>query len=113
MPKTKRKPKARHTVHCAVCGRGFEAANPNANTCGVNCRTAALKQRQRQKLFDSIDVKVTPVGKETRVDVVAGPEVWAMLAEQAEREGTTAYEIMGDHVKQSLLRAVRTAKRVG
>ena len=108
---TKRKPKARHTVHCIVCGRGFEAANPNAAACSQNCRFALMKQREKARLLAGVDVKITPVGKDTRVDVVAPPEVWAMLEEYAQREGSTAHEIMGDYVEQSLLKAVRTVKR--
>ena len=115
MPKTKRKPKARHTVYCATCGRGFEAANPNANTCSTTCRTNAFSQRERDKLdnlVDSVTITTTPTPDgQTSVYVEAPTEVWTVLEGIAEREGTTAYEVMGDIAKQSLLRAMRKEKR--
>lgn len=70
-------------------------------------------QQMRDAALAGVDVRVVPIPGGTRVDVVAPPEIWAMLAELAEREGTTADEIMRDMVGQSLLRANRLADEGG
>ena len=79
------------------------------------CRTNAFSQRERDKLdnlVDSVTITTTPTPDgQTSVYVEAPTEVWTVLEGIAEREGTTAYEVMGDIAKQSLLRAMRKEKR--
>ena len=66
------------------------------------------------ELIALVNVQTTPTPNgQTLVDVQAPPEVWAMLETMAKREGTTAHEIMGDLVRQSLLRAIRLADEGG
>ena len=108
-----RKKRPTRTYVCEVCGRKFEAGQPNAKTCGQSCRSTSLKMGKRARVLGPLGIGLrngfSDTGEPTivyQVPIAAWPAIEAAAAV----EGISADAYLDGWVRFARGRMMRQAK---